>query len=90
MSLYQKEPNRNDNQTHQEHKNGNAINAVHISHPSAMRRIRISLFQVEIFSELPPDSHNAKFESNVPLSPAIIYLPVRKLLQIRATYLILY
>lgn len=57
MFFEKDQSNRNDDHRQQEHKNGNAIDAMHIAHPFAMRCIRVSFFDVEIFCYLTPDSH---------------------------------
>jgi hypothetical protein len=47
----------NHNQREQEHENGNAVDTVHVFHPLAVRCVRVTLFDVEIFCYLIPDAH---------------------------------
>ena len=53
--------NQNDH-PHQEHKNRYPVDPMHVPHPLRIRRIRIPLFNVEVFLDLLPDTHNAVFE----------------------------
>ena len=54
------QPEDHDDQRDQEHKNGNAVDAMHVSHPFGIRLIRIPFPQVEIFSQLFENSHYTK------------------------------
>jgi hypothetical protein len=42
---------------HEEHKNGGPVDPMHVPHVLRIRRIRIPLFDVEVFLDLSPDSH---------------------------------
>jgi hypothetical protein len=57
MSFYEKKPHKDDNDTGQEHKNGNAVNAMHITHPPGIGRIWVSFLNVEIFCDLSQYTH---------------------------------
>ena len=43
----------NDNYRDDEHKQGNPVNSMHITHPFSMRCVGIPLSQIEILSQLP-------------------------------------
>jgi hypothetical protein len=58
MFLENKDPQDQKDQPQQEHKNGDAVDPMHIPHPLGIRRIRIPFFDVEILSYLSPNSHN--------------------------------
>lgn len=45
----------------QEHEDGNAVDAMHIFHPLAVRCVRVTLFYVEIFCHLPEYAHLCLF-----------------------------
>jgi hypothetical protein len=57
MTLKNKYPEDHNDQADKEHKEGNAVDPMHILHPLGMRCLRIPLFNVEIFAKLPPDAH---------------------------------
>jgi len=57
MSPEKNHPDYNKDQTQEKYKNGNAIDPMHIAHPFAMRRIRISFFDIQVFCQLSPYSH---------------------------------
>ena len=61
MSPEKNHPDQDDQQTYQKHKNGNAVDAMHIAHPFTMRCIRVPFFNVEVFCNLPPYSHKKSF-----------------------------
>jgi hypothetical protein len=48
--------NQNDH-PNEEHKNRYPVDPMHIPHPLRIRCIGIPLFDVEIFFDLPPDTH---------------------------------
>jgi hypothetical protein len=60
MFFEEKEFHQNDNQCKKEHENRNAVDTMHVSHPTAMRCIRISLFDIKIFCYLTENSHKFK------------------------------
>jgi hypothetical protein len=49
-----------ENDPHQEHENGDPVDPMHIPHPLRVRRIRIPLFDIEVFGDLSSDSHRVK------------------------------
>jgi hypothetical protein len=57
MSFEKNQPDDHKDQSQEEHKNGDAVDAMHIPHPLSIRRIRVPLLDVEIFPYLSPDSH---------------------------------
>ena len=61
--LFEKDkPDKDDDQCRQEHKNGDAVDAMHITHPAAVRRIGISFFDVEIFCYLTEHTHKTSYK----------------------------
>jgi hypothetical protein len=58
MSFEKDQPDDHKDQPDQKHKNGDTVDPMHILHPLSMWRIRIPLFNVEIFLDLSPNSHN--------------------------------
>jgi hypothetical protein len=52
VSFKKEEADKDYDKRSQEHKNGNAVNAMHIFHPSCVWSIRVSFFYVEIFGNL--------------------------------------
>lgn len=48
----------NNDQCYQEHEQGNAIDPMHVLHPSRMRSPGIPFLNVEIFGQLSPYTHN--------------------------------
>jgi hypothetical protein len=57
MSFEKDRPNDHNNDPDQKHKNGDAVDPVHVLHPLRAWRIRIPLLDVEIFLDLSPNSH---------------------------------
>jgi hypothetical protein len=57
MTFEKNEPDDHKDQPQQKHKDGDTVDPMHIPHPLRIRRIRIPLLDVEIFLNLPPDSH---------------------------------
>jgi len=47
----------NNDETYEEHEEGNAVDAMHILHPTGMWSLRISFFDVEVFGQLSQDAH---------------------------------
>jgi hypothetical protein len=58
MSFEKDQPDDHKDQPDQEHKDGDTVDPMHVPHPLGMRRIRIPLFNVEVFPNLSPDSHD--------------------------------
>jgi hypothetical protein len=58
MMFEKQVPHDQNDQPYQEHEYGNAVDPMHVSHPLRIRRIRIPLLDIEIFSYLSPDSHD--------------------------------
>jgi len=58
MPAKKKEPDQDNQQCKQKHKNGYTVDAMHIFHPLAVWSIRISFLYIEVFCNLSPDSHN--------------------------------
>ncbi len=58
--MFKDRPQDNDDHRHQEHKYGDAVDAMHIFDPSAPRSIRVFFLNVEIFRYLSPYSHTVK------------------------------
>ena len=52
---------RQNNQAYQKNKQADAIDPMHIPDPFVLRPVGILLFQVEVFGNLVPDAHEAKF-----------------------------
>jgi hypothetical protein len=44
-------------QRYQKHKQADAVDAMHITHPFCIRRVGIALFDVQIFTQLFPYTH---------------------------------
>jgi hypothetical protein len=63
MSSEKNQPDCNYDHCQQEHENGNAIDAMHITHPFTMWCIWVSFFDVEIFCKLSPYAHKNHFHS---------------------------
>jgi len=61
MFFEKNKPDCNNDHRQQKHENGNAIDAMHIAHPFAVRCIRIFFFDIEVFCYLAPDSHRSLF-----------------------------
>jgi hypothetical protein len=57
MFLEKNRPDDNEDQPTQEYKNSDPVDPVHVLHPLGVRRIRVPLFNVEIFPYLSPYSH---------------------------------
>jgi hypothetical protein len=57
MTFDKEQLDHQNDQRKQEHKNGYPVDPMHIPHPLRIRRIGILLFDVEIFFDLPPDTH---------------------------------
>jgi hypothetical protein len=49
MSLENKDPQDHKNDPNKEHKDGNAVDPMHIPHPLRIRRIRIPLPNIKVF-----------------------------------------
>jgi hypothetical protein len=49
-------------QSNEEHENGNPVDPMHVPHPLRIRRIGVPLFNVEVLFDLPPDTHKIDFE----------------------------
>jgi hypothetical protein len=58
MSLENKDSQDQENDPHEEHKNGDPVDPMHIPHPLGIRRIRIPLLDIKVLLYLSPDSHN--------------------------------
>ena len=64
LSMFEKNcPDDQDDQPNKKHKNGNPVDPMHIPHPLRIRRIRVPLFDVEIFLYLTPDTHIISLKS---------------------------
>lgn len=61
MSFEKKHPDNNNDDPDQEHENGNTVNAVHVPHPFAVGRIRVSFFDIKVFGYLAHHSHKNQF-----------------------------
>ena len=53
MPFEENDFNNNNNQRHQKHENGNAVDAMHVLDPTRVRSIRVPLFDVQVFCNLP-------------------------------------
>jgi len=53
----EEKPDQDNDYPDDEHKDGDPVDAMHIAHPTAGRRIRILLFNIQVFSNLTEDSH---------------------------------
>lgn len=58
-SLHNESYNHN-NDRHQEHKNRNAVDAVHIFHPGRLRFIGVAFAEVKVARQLVFDAHTTK------------------------------
>src|SRR5579871_562787 len=58
MSLEKKQPDNDQDQPQQEHKDRDPVDPVHVLHPLRMRRIGVAFLDVEVLFYLPPNSHN--------------------------------
>jgi len=54
--------NQQNDQSNEEHENGNPVDPMHVPHPLRIWRIGVPLFNVEVFFNLPPDTHKIDFE----------------------------
>jgi len=61
MSPENKDPQDQENDPHEEHKNGDPVDPMHIPHPLSIRRIRIPLPDIKVFRDLSPNSHNSLY-----------------------------
>jgi hypothetical protein len=69
MFFEEEQPDDDNDQCKQEHKDGNAVDAMHIFYPSATGRIWIFLFDIQVFCQLSQYSHkelllNTKVNNN--------------------------
>jgi hypothetical protein len=62
MSFKKDQPDDHKDQPQQKHKNGDAVDPMHVFHPLRMWRIRVPLLDVEIFLDLSPNSHSIKYK----------------------------
>ena len=62
MMFDKKYLDQQNDQSNEEHENGYPVDPMHVPHPLAIRRIRVPLFNVEVFFNLPPDTHKIDFE----------------------------
>ena len=60
MMMLEDRPEDHDNDRDQKHKNGDAVDPVHVLHPLSPWRIRVPLLNVEIFLDLSPNSHSSQ------------------------------
>jgi hypothetical protein len=60
MMMFEDRPKDHDKDRDQKHKDGNAVDPMHVLHPLSAWRIRIPLFDVEIFLDLSPNSHSRR------------------------------
>jgi hypothetical protein len=60
MLVKEERPDDHHDQRDQEHKNGDAVDPVHVFDPSAPRSIRIFLLDIKVFRYLSPWAHTAK------------------------------
>jgi len=51
------EADDNDKDSEKEHEDRDPVDPVHVAHPFTMRGIGITLFDIQIFCNLSPDSH---------------------------------
>ncbi len=65
MSFKKNHPDNDNNDPDQEHKNGNTVNAVHVTHPFAVGRIGVSFFDIKVFGYLAHYSHKINFSSKI-------------------------
>ena len=54
--------NKQDDQCHQKHYQGDPVHAVHIFNIGIIRRFRVAFPDKKIFLYLSPDSHNGYFQ----------------------------
>jgi hypothetical protein len=64
MSFENKKPEQQDNEPRQKHKDRDPVDPMHIPHPLRVWRIRVPFFNIEVFPNLPPDSHKVKLLQN--------------------------
>lgn len=50
-------------ESYEEHEEGNAVNAMHVLHPPGMRSLGVSLLYVKIFGQLSQYTHSMKLSS---------------------------
>jgi hypothetical protein len=60
MMMPENRPHDHNDDRNQEHKDGNAVDPMHVLHPLSMWRIRIPLLDIKIFLDLSPNSHSSK------------------------------
>jgi hypothetical protein len=57
MFFKEKQPDHDNDQRKEEHKNRDAVDAMHVFYPAAPRRTWIFLFNIQVFSYLAQHSH---------------------------------
>jgi hypothetical protein len=65
MFLEKKQLDNNDDNSHQEHKEGYSVDPMHVFHPLGMRRIGVPFPDIEILCKLSPDSHSTLIEPQI-------------------------
>ncbi len=53
----------NNDQSYEEHEQGDTVDAMHVLHPPGVRSLGISFLNVEVFGQLSQDAHNIKLSS---------------------------
>lgn len=57
MSFENKQFKYNNDQSYEEHEQGNAVNPMHVLHPTGMWSLRIPFLYVKVFGQLSQDTH---------------------------------
>src|ERR1700761_8085295 len=70
MMFENKKFQQQNDQSHQEHENGDPVDPMHIPHPLRIRCIRIPLLDIKVFLDLSPNSHRNRITSQRYTTPA--------------------